>query len=301
MIVHLQNLPPNLVIATHPRFNLTQRWSQLNPMGNPWSLKEYVQYFVGPWTLNLHKSIFDIILIPLHIWERHMPIVNWCNSRKVGCVPQRTCRKNSFHWRKKVISQLINNFGPENILDSDNAEMTRFQVFSHSTTQVHEENPMLTFCWTWCHFNLMSAPKTTEIIRWKFLLFRCLSISTKTVDHAQGDRFVRSPVVTQDSLLYGPTDMHPLIAVRKSAWHSSSGFLASTLLSSNLSDLCRPHPPSLTLAYGWFLICGHFVFLLLAHQNMAQDFCRLISCLQPFESFGWRVKALTCGPCIIKS
>lgn len=140
-------------------------------------------------------------------------------------------------------------FGPEKILDADklNAEMTRFQAFSHSTTQVHEENPILTFCWMmWCHFNIMSAPKTTEIIRRKLLLlFHVVSMFVKVgedcVDHPRGDRFVRSPVVTQDSLLYGPTSMHPFIAVRKSAWHSSSGFLASTLLSSNLSDLCRLH------------------------------------------------------------
>ena len=121
-----------------------------------------------------------------------------------------------------------------------------FRLFLIQPPKCMKKIPCLLFCWMmWCHFNLMSAPKTTEIIRRKLLLFHVVSMFVKVdedcVDHPQGDRFVRSPVVTQDSLLYAPTSMHPMIAVRKSAWHSSSGFLASTLLSSNLSDLCRLH------------------------------------------------------------
>ena len=58
-----------------------------------------------------------------------------------------------------------------------------------------------------------------------FVVSMFVQIDEDFVDHPQGDRFLRSPVVTQDR--------HEL---RESAWHSSSGLLASALLVTRCSQ-----------------------------------------------------------------
>ena len=211
--VELLNLLPNEIKATHPRFDLMISRRGRSVMGKqletpdkqPWSnfcwfmtLKKCEQdnydwdhLFISSFAtqyiyIYIYMYIHKFTLFPQNCWtftvSKTTPIVDWCKSIFVVI-----CRLIFSPWTHRWGSSLRRTRYSE-LLISIQKKSADFALLKWSPVVYISfnhpmrinKNLMLTFCWMRCHFNLMPAPKTMEIIRWKMFLFQYLSRSTKT-------------------------------------------------------------------------------------------------------------------------